>query len=141
MGRVGRSSYDVLHNQIGDKVWGVESDINKVRRHNDQGRHIIFGDAEDADFWETRELWHIKLIMLTMPSVGDISDITKQLEICGYQGHIVAIARYEDEREKLLQMGVDDVFNYYVEAGSGFAEESLNLLNNIADKPVKKITT
>ncbi len=128
MGRVGRSSYDVLHSQLDDRVWGVESDIDKVRRHRDEGRHIILGDAEDADFWETRELWHIKLIMLAMPSVTDISDITKQLKLCGYKGHIAAIARYEDEREKLMAMGIDNVFNYYVEAGTGFAEESLHLL-------------
>lgn len=128
MGRVGRSSYDVLHAQLGDKVWGVESDIDKVRRHREEGRHIILGDAEDADFWETRELWHIKLIMLAMPSVNDITDITNQLKISGYQGHIAAIARYEDEREKLRALGIDNVFNYYVEAGQGFAEESLHLL-------------
>ena len=128
MGRVGRSSYDVLHAQLGDKVWGVESDIDKVRRHREAGRHIILGDAEDADFWETRELWHIKLIMLAMPSVNDITDITNQLNISGYQGHVAAIARYEDEREKLKDLGIENVFNYYVEAGTGFAEESLHLL-------------
>jgi len=77
--------------------------------------------------------------MLAMPSVNDISDITKQLKICGYKGHIAAIARYEDEREKLMAMGIDNVFNYYVEAGTGFAEESLHLLDQdaqplIADK-------
>lgn len=128
MGRVGRSSYDVLHEQLGDKVWGVESDTDKVRRHQDAGRHVIFGDAEDADFWETRELWHIKLVMLAMPAVTDIKDITDQLKLKGFKGHIAAIARYEDERQQLLEYGVDNVFNYYVEAGTGFAEESLELI-------------
>jgi predicted Kef-type K+ transport protein len=128
MGRVGRSSYDVLHKEVGDKVWGLESDIDKVRRHQGEGRHVILGDAEDADFWETRELWHIKLVMLAMPSVSDIRDITTQLKLSNYQGHIAAIARYEDERELLVEFGVDSVFNYYVEAGTGFAEESLELI-------------
>ncbi len=130
MGRVGRSSYDYLHQKLGDKVWGVESDIDKVRRHRSVGRHVILGDAEDADFWETRELWHIKLIMLAMPSIVDIHDITQQLKMSGYKGHIAAIARYEDEREQLLKFGVDNVFNYYVEAGTGFAEESMLLIQN-----------
>ncbi len=128
MGRVGRSAYDVLHEQLGDKVWGVESDIDKVYRHRKLGRHVILGDAEDADFWETRELWHINLVMLAMPSVSDIHDITEQLKLSGYTGHIAAIARYEDERKQLIEYGVDNVFNYYVEAGVGFAEESLNLI-------------
>lgn len=134
MGRVGRSSYDVLHAQLGDRVWGVESDIDKVRHHREEGRHIILGDAEDADFWETSELWHIKLIMLAMPSVNDIRDITNQLKLSDYKGHIAAIARYEDERETLKNLGIDNVFNYYVEAGQGFAEESLLLLD-------KEVTT
>lgn len=128
MGRVGCSSYDVLSERLGDKVWGVESDSNKALHHRAQGRHVIIGDAEDADFWETRELRHIKLIMLAMPSVTDIRDITTQLKLSGYTGHIAAIARYEDERNTLLGFGVDNVFNYYVEAGTGFAEESLQLI-------------
>lgn len=128
MGRVGRSSYDVLHAQLGDRVWGVESDVDKVRRHQGAGRHVILGDAEDADFWETRELWHIKLVMLAMPSVSDIKDITDQLKLRGFKGHIAAIARYEDERQQLLDFGVDNVFNYFAEAGAGFAEESLELI-------------
>jgi Trk K+ transport system NAD-binding subunit len=128
MGRVGSSSYDVLNERLGDKVWGVESDSSKAMHHRELGRHVIIGDAEDADFWETRELKHIKLIMLAMPSVTDIRDITTQLQLSDYKGHIAAIARYEDERESLLEFGVDNVFNYYVEAGTGFAEESLHLL-------------
>jgi len=130
MGRVGRSSYDVLHERLGDKVWGVESDSDKATRHRNLGRHVIIGDAEDADFWETRELNHIKLVMLAMPSVTDIKDITTQLKMSGYQGHIAAIARYEDERQEILEFGVDNVFNYFVEAGTGFAEESLHLLGH-----------
>ncbi len=139
MGRVGRSAYDVLHDQLGEKVWGVESDIDKVYRHRKHGRHVILGDAEDADFWETRELWHIKLVMLAMPSVNDIHDITEQLKISGYSGHIAAIARYEDERQQLLDYGVDNVFNYYVEAGVGFAEESLNLIEQDVLEPKHEI--
>ena len=135
MGRVGRSSYDVLHERLGDKVWGVESDATKALRHRNLGRHVIIGDAEDADFWETRELKHIKLIMLAMPAITDIRDITTQLKLSDYKGHIAAIARYEDERSSLIEFGVDNVFNYYVEAGTGFAEESLQLLG-LGNAPV-----
>lgn len=130
MGRVGRSTYDVLHSKLGHKVWGVESDYEKVVRHQKEGRNVIVGDAEDADFWETRELKHIKLVLLAMPAVADIRDIATQLQLSNYEGHIAAIARYEDEREELISYGVDNVFNYYVEAGTGFAEESLHLIGH-----------
>jgi predicted Kef-type K+ transport protein len=140
MGRVGRSSYDVLQKELGDKVWGVESDIEKVRRHTVAGRHVILGDAEDADFWETRELWHIKLVMLAMPSLSDMKDITTQLKLKNFKGHIAAIARYEDERAQLVEFGIDSVFNYYVEAGTGFAEESLALIKSAVKAPMNKVT-
>lgn len=130
MGRVGRSAYDVLHKKLGDKVWGVESNTDKVKKHQSEGRHVIVGDAEDADFWETSELLHINLVMLAMPAVSDIVDITTQLKLNHYEGYIIAIARYEDDREALLASGVTHVFNYFVEAGTGFAEESLQLLNH-----------
>jgi hypothetical protein len=95
---------------------------------------VILGDAEDADFWETRELWHIKLVMLAMPSLSDIKDITTQLKLKNFKGHIAAIARYEDERTQLVEFGIDSVFNYYVEAGTGFAEESLELIKSTPNK-------
>jgi hypothetical protein len=45
-----------------------------------------------------------------------------------YQGKIAAIARFEDDREALLSYGIDQVFNFFVEAGVGFAEDSLRLI-------------
>ena len=67
-----------------------------------------------------------------------IVDLTKLLKLSDYKGRIAAIARYEDERETLVDMGVDSVFNYYVEAGTGFAEESLHLIEGFADKLPKE---
>ena len=51
------------------------------------------------------------------------------LKLAGYQGKVAAVARYEDERAELLQLGVDVAFNYYSEVGAGFAAESRHLLN------------
>ena len=39
-----------------------------------------------------------------------------------------AIARYEDEREAMLAAGIDKVFNFFTEAGTAFAEDSLLLV-------------
>jgi len=72
------------------------------------------------------------LILLALPSIGDVQNITAQLKCAHYKGKIAAIARYEDERMTLLASGIDRVFNFYTEAGSGFAEESLAMIE--ADK-------
>ena len=46
-----------------------------------------------------------------------------------YPGKIAAIARFEDDREALLSYGIHKVFNFFVEAGIGFAEDSLRLID------------
>jgi hypothetical protein len=68
--------------------------------------------------------------MLALPSIEDSSNITNQLRAAGYKGKIAAIARYEDEVEPLMNEGVDKVFNFFTEAGLGFAEESLEMIGS-----------
>ena len=67
-------------------------------------------------------------MLLAIPSVQDCKIITTQLKAANYQGKIAAIARFDDEREVLQAQGIDKVFNFYNEAGVGFAEESLEML-------------
>jgi glutathione-regulated potassium-efflux system ancillary protein KefC len=50
------------------------------------------------------------------------------LNAANYQGRIATVARYDDEHLQLEEFGIDKVFNFYTEAGVGFAEESLALL-------------
>jgi glutathione-regulated potassium-efflux system ancillary protein KefC len=73
--------------------------------------------------------------VLALPSIGDVQNITAQLKGAQYEGKIAAIARYEDERITLLASGIDRVFNFYTEAGSGFAEESLAMIEADNSQP------
>lgn len=127
MGRVGMGAYHALHQQIGKQVWGLDADKNKCEWLTTQGVQAYYGDAEDAYFWENITLDNIELILLALPSVKDCISITQQLKQAGYQGKIAAIARFDDERIRLEKLGIDKVFNFYNEAGVGFAEESIEL--------------
>jgi hypothetical protein len=63
-------------------------------------------------------------------------DAVQQLRKSGYQGKVAAVAKYEDERAAMKAAGADVVFNYYAEAGAGFAEHTLsNLLDVLPQKP------
>ena len=72
------------------------------------------------------------MVLIALPSIQDITNITKQLQRLNYPGKIAAIARYKDEQETLISLGVDKVFNFYTEAGIGFAEESIEMLKNVS---------
>lgn len=124
MGRVGLGAFNVLHKIVGDRVWGMDADRDKVRRLKKQGLHMFYGDGEDHDLWEgIIDVSAIKLVLITISSIEDISNIATQLRNAHYEGQIAAIVRYEDEREHLIEIGIDKVFNFYTEVGSGFAEE------------------
>jgi predicted Kef-type K+ transport protein len=128
MGRVGKGSYNALVEQVGNTVLGMDADEERVERLKKQGYRIVFGDGEDADLWEYLDLSHIKLVLIALPYIRDIQNIQEQLKNANYQGKVVAIARYEDQIELLKETGIDRIFNFYHEAGVGFAKESLALI-------------
>lgn len=136
MGRVGSGAYDTVESQYHLRVCGVDTDKSKLPQHHAAGRRVIYGDAEDADFWEGMRTTRYKLVMFTMPSLHEMTDAVQQLRISGYTGKVAAVAKYEDERAAMKAAGADVVFNYYAEAGAGFAEHTLsNLLDILPQKP------
>ena len=130
MGRVGTGAYHELVKSYDSKVLGVEVDQDRADKFLENELNVVCGDADDIEFWEQLKLENIKLIMLAIPSVNEMKNIIYQLNLCKYAGHIAAIARYDDEREELIQLGADVAFNYYAEVGTGFAEESMHLLES-----------
>ncbi len=127
-GRVGRGAYNALYSMVGEKVWGMDSDARRVKQQKDAGLHVFCGDGEDADLWEKIDISAVQLVLLALPSVLDNRNVAEQLKLANYQGKIAAIARYEDERQALLEAGIDKVFNFFAEAGTGFAEDSLEMI-------------
>ena len=128
MGRVGKGAYQALDHDFGKRVWGVESDAERVVSLKNDGFRVAAGDADDLEFWERVGNEKISLVMMALPSHFEIKGTLEMLRLSGYQGKVAAVARYEDERQELLDLGVDVVFNFYSEVGAGFAAESRHLI-------------
>jgi predicted Kef-type K+ transport protein len=145
MGRVGKSAFNALSNALGSKVWGMDADaekINKIQNETKEVLNTIVGDGENIDLWESIDISNVQLVLLALPSIEDSANITSQLRSANYQAKIAAIARYADEVEPLTTSGVDKVFNFFTDAGLGFAEESFALLaknKEPLEKPSAKI--
>ncbi len=122
MGRVGSGAYLSMREAMGDKVCGIDADTVQVTNHQKSGLKVILGDAEDRDFWREVDTTKLRLIMLAMPTVSDIHQTVKLLKEVGYTGIIAAVTKHEDDRATLEAAGVHATFNYYAEAGAGFAE-------------------
>lgn len=123
MGRVGSGAYDKMRKRHGEKVIGIDFDIERVKHHLHKKRNVLHGDPSDADFWEKLEKDHsIELVMLALPNLQANLDAIEQLQRISFTGRISAIARFTDEVELLKEAGATAVFNIYTEAGAGFAE-------------------
>ena len=122
MGRVGTGAYSTMREVFGDKVIGIDANQNAIHWHQERGNNVMLGDAEDLDFWQGVDIKNLRLVMLAMPTLKDMRQTVKLLGLVGYPGLIAAVTRYEDDRVALEKDGVDAVFNFYEEAGAGFAE-------------------
>ena len=127
-GHIGIGAYRALHREMGDRVWGMDANHELIASQKEEGMNVFVGDAESADLWESLEVSRIKLVLIATPQTEDCRNVAEQLQLAGYRGKIAAIARFEDDRELLLGYGIDKVFNFFIEAGIGFAEDSLKLI-------------
>ena len=130
MGRVGTGAYDFMATYHQDKkILGVDQDLSVFERHKQTGRNVIEGDATDSDFWEKARLSHqVELVMLAMPMHQGNYFAAERLRAMDYKGKIAAIASYDDHAKELKELGVDVVFDFYSEAGAGFAEHVCEIL-------------
>jgi len=123
MGRIGSGAYDKMRELRGDTVIGIDFDTLLVKKQKSTGRNVLYGDPSDADFWDKIDQNHtIQLVMLALPNLRSNLNALQQLQDISFPGRIAAIARFPDEAELLQDAGATAVFNFYTEAGSGFAE-------------------
>ncbi|HBS41453.1 MAG TPA: potassium transporter Kef [Oceanospirillales bacterium] len=129
MGRVGKGAYHALEKEGVTDIWGLESDTERLKILREENLNVISGDADDMEFWQQAAKSRIQLVMLALPNQEEMRAALQVMKLAGYKGRVAAVARYEDERDELMLLGVDVAFNYYLEVGSGFAAECLPLLN------------
>jgi len=128
MGRVGTGAYDTLKVELNKKVCGIEVVKERVASLCAEDRNVIMADAEDPEFWQQVDLAPVQLILFSLPNYLDVLEVSKQIRLAEYVGKTAAVARYADEERELLAAGIDMVFNYYAKVGTGFAEQTVHLL-------------
>lgn len=122
MGMVGIGAYDALRERYGHRAVGVDFDARTVATQVERGRDVVMGDATDVDFWERVDVSNLSLIMLCIPNHTENLVAIERLTSLGFEGILAGTALYDDELEELRAAGVDAAFNFFSEAGKGFAD-------------------
>lgn len=124
MGRTGTSAYLALHEQE-QRVVGFDADPTMLKAHLEQGRRVVYGDAEDIELWNGLPLNRIKGIILTMPDFEVRHSATKLLRKLHFQGYIGTICYHAEEESELQTLGANLVVHPLTEAGSHLATKLL----------------
>lgn len=126
MGRVGASAYERLRQQYGEGVIGLDADPAVVRRRVAEGLNVVCGDATDPDFYERMaDTASCELVLLALTDTPEVIAIARLLRDQGFEGKIVAMARFQDEVTKLTSAGVDEACYLHDEMGLGLASSAL----------------
>jgi len=127
MGRVGSGAYDYLRQQ-NENIVGIDSDPAKIESGVREGRRVAYADAEDPSFWHRLNLDRLRAIMLAVPDLQAKVSAARALRRRGYRGLVSATHMFPEEREPILEAGCDVTYNYYTEAGVGFARHTYETL-------------
>lgn len=107
MGRAGTAAYDYLIER-GQRPLGVDADPQIIEEQLEAGRRVIYGDSQDANFWESFDMANVKAILLLIPDKTRKIRATQSIREAGYQGHIHALVRYDEDISDLLAAGVNE---------------------------------
>ncbi|MCG7533701.1 cation:proton antiporter family protein [Pseudoalteromonas sp. OOF1S-7] len=122
MGRIGTGAYETIHATHPGSVAGVDIKPEVVEKHISLERRVLLADATDPDFWQRVNHSNVDMVMLAMPKHMQNIYALEQLKASGFSGQVTAIANYPDQQKELEDLGVHSTYNFYLEAGSGFAE-------------------
>lgn len=126
LGQIGSGAYLRLIDSHGLRVLGVDNNVKKLAAHRAANRNVMEGDAVDSDFWDKLVITDsVKLVLLAMPGHAGNVYALQQLRKRAFAGHIAAIVSYPDEVATLRELGADEVFHIYDEAGTAFADDAL----------------
>ena len=120
--------------KYGDVLIGTDPDESIVERHQAEGRNVILADATNEDFWIDAHGNNMSVILLAKREYEENISIARLIR--QYKGdikYIVTVAEYPDQVESFHKEGVNAVWDFDTEAGTGFAEEVISGLGNELD--------
>jgi Trk K+ transport system NAD-binding subunit len=123
MGRVGVAAYDYLAAQ-NEHPLGLDVDPARIDDHRQEGRRVIFGDAQDPELWSELSLDEVEGILLAIPHTEAKVRAIRLLREQGYAGPLSALTLREEDHETLIDAGATSVCVPLAEAGRELAKSA-----------------
>lgn len=127
MGRTGAAAYARLEN-AGLRVIGLDADPFRTQQHREEGRHVLYADAEDSNFWRQIDLSGIRAAVLALNDIEAKLIATRNLRSGGMKGTIVSQAFHQDHQALLEEAGANSTYLTMTQAGISLADRTSEAL-------------
>jgi len=105
MGMSGTAAYDYLK-ENGFQVAAMDINPDRISRHIEEGRRIVYGDAQDIGLWEKLDTSKIKSILIAMSTGIDLKiHVINMLKECEFKKEIFILAMNEREEAVINHAG------------------------------------
>ena len=105
MGTSGTAAYDFLK-ENDFQVVAMDINPDRISDHIEDGRRIVYGDAQDIGLWEKLDTSKIKSILIAMSTGIDLKiHVVNMLKDCEFKKRVFVLAMNEREEEAIKQAG------------------------------------
>ena len=133
LGRFGAGIEQELR-QRGYHVLGVDFDPDLVRRHEEHGYAVRYGDAEDPEFLTTLPLGQVSWVLCSVPEMRVNLVLLHSLREQGYNGSITVTAHTPCDIEQLQDAGANLVLMPYSAAAAEAVDKLLGVDKRTASR-------
>lgn len=127
LGRYGRRVLERLESE-GVAVLGVDFDPENVDRLTRRSLPVRYGDVESPEFLDTLPLADVRWVLSTLPLLEGQRALVDGLKAAGYKGQVAVAVREQLPVRELKALGVDRVFQPFLDAADHAGGELLALL-------------
>ena len=133
LGRFGAGIEQELRRR-GYHVLGVDFDPDLVRRHEEHGYAVRYGDAEDPEFFTTLPLGQVRWVLCSVPELRVNLVLLHSLREQGYNGSVTVTAHNTRDIEQLQDAGANQVLTPY----SAAAVEAVDKLLGVDEQKTSR---
>ena len=128
---VGTGAYDTLKSKYGDVLIGVDADPEVVATHQSAGRNVILADATDDEFWARVRDHKVLVTLLLMREHEQNLCVARRVQATARDAErTFAVADHPKQEQALREAGVEAVWNFDTEAGTGLGEALISVLGD-----------
>lgn len=125
LGRFGARLAEMIDSHPETNYLGIDFDPSLVKRWQEKGKQIMYGDMEDPELFEQVDFSKARIVVSTVPDYLLSMHLMRSLKAIDYQGAVFLTAITEFDNQQLETCGADGVLMPHQMAAANFYNDYL----------------